>query len=46
MLSFLPRPLEQLHVGQHGNTALFFSVDQSCSPMVSSLYPTEDVGVK
>jgi hypothetical protein len=46
MLSLLRRPLEKLHVGQHGNTAFFFSLDQSGSPMVSSLYPDEDVGIK
>ena len=46
MLSLLPCSLEQLHVGQHGNAALFFSFDQSRSPMVSSLYPNENVGVK
>jgi hypothetical protein len=46
MLSLLPRPLEQLHIGQHGNTTLFFSFDQGCSPMVSLLYPNENVGVK
>jgi len=46
MLSFFPRPLEQLHVSQHGNTALFFPVNESCSPMVPYLDPNEDVGVK
>jgi hypothetical protein len=46
MLSFLSRALEQLHVSQHRDTALFFSVDQSGSAMVSSLYPNENVGIK
>jgi hypothetical protein len=46
MLPFLPRPLEKLHIGEHRNTALFFFFDQHCCPMVPSLDPNEDVGIK
>ena len=46
MLTFFPRPPKQLHIGQNGNTALFFPFDQRCSPMVPSLDPNEDVGIK
>jgi len=46
MLPLLPCPLKQLHISQHGNKTLFFFVDQSRGPIVTSLYPNEDVGVK
>jgi hypothetical protein len=46
MLSFLPGPLEKLHVGQHGNTPLSFLFDPFGGLCVPPLNPNEDVGVK
>jgi hypothetical protein len=46
MLPFLLRPLEQLHVCQYRDTALFSPFDQRRSPEVPSLDPNEDICVK